>query len=111
MSNGRHVSYNGLHIDMEALRNENAHVPAVGNMGTNARGDVLGKGGAIAKTADQVARENQRVRTPIQQTALKDGVEDIPDVGSISTPNKVPASPRKVEKELPNKDIVQDEDI
>jgi hypothetical protein len=106
MSNGRHVSYRGIPVDMEALRNENANTLAVGNMKVNAKGDLLGKGGVVAKTVDQIARENQRVRTAIQSTGLKG---DIPEsVEEIVKPAaKVPKA--KVERELPNGDIIQED--
>lgn len=109
----KHTSYRGISVDMEALRNENANVPAAGNMSVNARGDLLGKGGVVAKTVDQIARENQRVRTAIQHTGLKDGVEPaIDDIAAVAKSNKPApvASPRKAEKEQPNRDIVQDDD-
>lgn len=108
----KHTSYRGIQVDMESLRNENAHVPAAGNMSVNARGDLLGKGGVVSKTVDQIARENQRVRTAIQQTGLKDDVEPaIDEVASVTKSTKAATSTtsRKVEKELSNRDIVQDD--
>ena len=112
MANGKHVSYRGSHIDIEALRNENAHVPAVGNMNVNAKGDLLGKGGTIAKTVDEIARENRRVQTAIKHTGLKGAQPE----GVLE--NKAPSAPvapttvkPKKEKELDNRDItVEGED-
>jgi len=45
----------GKILDMEALMAENEDVVAVGNARTNARGDQLGPGGEVIKTAQQVA--------------------------------------------------------
>lgn len=107
----KHTSYRGVQIDIEALRNENANTVAVGNMKVNARGDVLGPGGTIAKTVDQVAKENQRIRTPIQAASLKSDVtEQVADAQSTRQPiNKKKDTVKKPEKELDNRDIIQDD--
>lgn len=47
----------GKYIDMEALRMANETVIAVGNMNVNARGDIIGPGGKVVKTAAQVNKE------------------------------------------------------
>jgi hypothetical protein len=47
----------GKYIDMEALRMANETVIAVGNMNVNARGDIIGTGGKVVKTAAQVNKE------------------------------------------------------
>jgi long-subunit acyl-CoA synthetase (AMP-forming) len=47
----------GRMVDIEKLRGANEQVPAVGNMRVNARGDVLGPGGAILKTKEKVMKE------------------------------------------------------
>lgn len=111
MSNGKHISYRGVSVDMEALRNENENVPAMGNMNVNAKGDVLGQGGQVAKTVEQVAKENRRVRTAIQHTSLKDNVAEVEfeETPARKSQSKVSPAPQKVEKELSNRDIIQDE--
>lgn len=50
-------SAKGREIDMEALRESNSQAVALGNAKMNARGDLLGKGGKILKTREQLARE------------------------------------------------------
>jgi len=47
----------GRMVDIEKLRATNEDVRAVGNMNVNARGDVLGTGGKIVKTKEQVMKE------------------------------------------------------
>ena len=47
----------GRMVDIEKLRGANEQVPAVGNMRVNARGDVLGPGGAILKSKESVMKE------------------------------------------------------
>ena len=48
-----HYSMQGKAIDFEALRNSNEKTVAVGNTGTNSRGDKLGKGGKIIKKREE----------------------------------------------------------
>ena len=47
----------GRMVDIEKLRGANEQVPAVGNMRVNARGDVLGPGGAVLKSKESVMKE------------------------------------------------------
>lgn len=47
----------GRLVDIDRLRASNENVPAVGNMNVNARGDVLGPGGKIARTKEQVMKQ------------------------------------------------------
>lgn len=103
----RHTTYRGTGIDMDSLRRDNEKVPALGNMGVNAKGDKIVRG-IVTKTADQLARENHRIPQAILRTGLKgpvpEGLEEIKD------PVVVPAAknpPKKTERELPNGDIVE----
>jgi hypothetical protein len=107
----KHTSYRGATIDMEAMRRENEKVPALGNMGVNAKGDKLARGGTVAKTADQLARENHRVQSAVIQTGLKGAVPASPAVVEQKQVTPVKATVKKtVEKELPSGDIVIEED-
>ena len=47
----------GRMVDIEKLRATNEEVRAVGNMSVNARGDVVGHGGKIIKTKEQLMKE------------------------------------------------------
>ena len=47
----------GREIDMEKLMRQNETMPAVGNMGVNARGDELGPGGVIVRRREEVVAE------------------------------------------------------
>ena len=58
---------NGKHINMDALQAVNEQEIAVGNMGVNARGDLLGPGGSIEKTKDQVMQDYYKLNTPVAQ--------------------------------------------
>ena len=45
----------GKEVDMEALMSKHELTTAVGNVRMNARGDMLGPGGKITKTREEVA--------------------------------------------------------
>ncbi len=49
-----HLSAQGKPVDFDALRTKHEKTVAVGNVKTNARGDVLGKGGKIVKKRDEL---------------------------------------------------------
>lgn len=73
----QHKSMRGRPINMDALRIQNEKVIALGNMGVNAAGDELGKGGKIIKTSAQRVAEANALHTmrpedmPIQRTPKK----------------------------------------
>lgn len=50
----------GKQIDIDAFLARNEMTQAVGNMNVNARGDVLGAGGKVVKTREQVISEYYR---------------------------------------------------
>jgi len=52
-----YTSMRGREIDMEKLALQNELTPAVGNIRVNARGDLLGPGGQIVKTKEQILEE------------------------------------------------------
>ncbi len=47
----------GKIVDLGALQVQNEHVRAVGNMNVNARGDMVGSGGQIVKTKEEMMKE------------------------------------------------------
>lgn len=62
----------GRLIDIDKLRAQNETVPAIGNMGVNARGDVLGSGGRIVKAKEEVMKEYyQTPKGVAQDTPVK----------------------------------------
>lgn len=52
-----YTSMRGKEIDMEKMALKHELTPAVGNMRVNARGDLLGPGGQILKTKEQIMDE------------------------------------------------------
>jgi hypothetical protein len=71
----------GRLVDIDRLRASNENVPAVGNMNVNARGDVLGPRGKIAKTKEQVMK--QYYQTP------KGKADDTP-IQKVPEPKPIP---------------------
>ena len=55
----KHVTYRGKHVDMELLRFKNQHQVALGNAKMNARGDILGRGGIVVKTREELLKESE----------------------------------------------------
>ena len=104
----RHVTYRGATLDMDSIRRENEHVPAIGNLRVNAKGDQI-KGGLVTKTADQLARENHRVQSAIVHTGLKGPVPTSPEIPKPSKPPEPVAKTVAKEIELPSGDIIIEE--
>ena len=58
---------NGKQVNMDALQAAHENTIAVGNMRVNARGDLLGPGGVVEKTKDQVMQDYYKLSTPVAQ--------------------------------------------
>lgn len=56
----KHTSYRGQSIDMEMLKFQNQHAVAIGNANLNARGDLIGRGGTVLKTREELMAEKER---------------------------------------------------
>ena len=52
-----HFTYKGRPLDISTLIMMNEHSVALGNANMNARGDILGKGGTVIKTAEQISSD------------------------------------------------------
>jgi|SRR5882672_3278680 len=73
-------THTGKSIDMGALKERNSKTVTVGNMKTNARGDLLGPGGKIVKTKEQLASEKydkKRTKTVTSTTSLNSPVDEM----------------------------------
>jgi len=66
----------GRMVDIEKLRSMNENIRAVGNMNVNARGDIMGPGGTILKSKEQVIKEYYEAPkgvvadTPVKKMAI-----------------------------------------
>ena len=54
MAKKHHVTMRGAPIDMAAIVAKHGEKRALGNASMNARGDLLGKGGIVLKTQEQI---------------------------------------------------------
>jgi hypothetical protein len=68
----KHITMRGERIDFNALIEQHATVPAVGNANMNARGDRLGKNGVILKTQEQVEAEWAAAQSTIDNSVAVD---------------------------------------
>ena len=64
----KHKTYRGVAIDMDAIRMANGSDTTIGNANLNARGDILGKGGVVIKTNEDVTKDYYKQRE-VQKTA------------------------------------------
>ena len=100
----------GRMVDIEKLRAANESVQAVGNMNVNARGDVIGPGGAIVTPKETVIKkyyeqpkgmvsDTPRSKTmPAPKTEPVKTVQKMTPIAAKPAPKKVAvAQPKKVE--------------
>lgn len=85
----RHITMRGELIDMNRLRSINGDTPAIGNASLNARGDILGQGGVILKTQEQIEAEWEANRLA-REASIRPA--------DIKSDNIIPAAP--VRKQL-----------
>ena len=67
----------GKYLDINALKIQQEHTIAVGNMKVNARGDQLGAGGKIVRTRDEIMNEfyNNQKKTQLTDNKVHDSSE------------------------------------
>lgn len=63
----RYVSNKGRTVDWERLKAANETTVAAGNARMNARGDILGQGGRVLRTREQLDAETARAEQAAQQ--------------------------------------------
>ena len=105
----------GRMVDIDRLRAQNETTPAIGNMGVNARGDVLGPGGQIVKPKEAVMKEYYETPrgaaqdTPVKKAPVK-RAQPIPQpqVQQVQTMNptvqETKPAPRKTVKTSPKQE-------
>ena len=98
----------GRMVDIEKLRAANESVQAVGNMNVNARGDVLGPGGTIVNTKENVIKKYYEQPkgmvsdTPRSKPMPAPKVEPVKTVQKM-TPVAAKPAPKKVAVAQPKK--------
>ena len=72
----------GREVDFEAMLLKNEHVPAVGNMRVNARGDELGPNNVVLKNNNERVAEFYAVQEPDESAQLSITEESLPDTAT-----------------------------
>jgi hypothetical protein len=100
-------SSNGVLVDMETLRLQNEKEVAIGNMGVNARGDVINQKREITKSKQSRVKEHYQLHSmiPTRSNKVKDSSADalpapkraevVEDVAKSSAPAPVTATVSK----------------
>jgi hypothetical protein len=67
------ISMRGKVVDMGKLQAQQDKNIAVGNTRTNGRGDQLGRGGQVVKSASEIAREHYNQNNPkaVKRSSIK----------------------------------------
>lgn len=84
----KHYTALGELIDMGALVAKHSNTVALGNARMNARGDVVGQGGIVLKTQEQIEEEWQRARQ------MENVIEQPMDLKTANIP--MPHAPKKI---------------
>ncbi len=74
------TSMKGKQIDLNALREAHGATVALGNASMNARGDIVGRGGAVVKSKEDVVRdyyENNPKAVTVSSVSLKDITDEV----------------------------------
>lgn len=79
MSKKTHTTANGMPFDMAAFRSKNEKVRAVGNMGVNARGDILDSNNNIIQSRTNVVNRMYEKTTQSNPTDSKKQKSISPD--------------------------------
>jgi len=90
----------GRMVDIEKLRAANESVQAVGNMNVNARGDVLGPGGNIVNSKENVIKKYYEQPKGMVSDTPRSKPMPAPKAEPVKTVQKmtpVAAKPKKVE--------------
>lgn len=95
-------------VDMEKLTIQHEKQIALGNMGVNARGDVLGAGGKILKTREEVMKEYYEANPEINPKAIvnikytkEEDASSKKKIDAVLNPPVVESNPVSVKSEAP----------
>jgi hypothetical protein len=94
----------GKPIDIDNLRLSNESTIAVGNMKVNARGDLLGPGGVVNKSRNQVMDQHYKLHTPMVTTDAQSIMQQQIQAGARPTQGVVQPSAPIPSASVPNVD-------
>ena len=120
----KHLTSKGKVIDMESIIAQQGDAPAIGNMSVNGKGDLIGPGGQIIKTADQRARDHYKNvdGSEAEQVSIKNAQPSFggvnaepsdlsPEVKTAATgKSEAKVKPDPVVKEEPAKEVKMQEE-
>ena len=89
----QYKSMRGVSIDLAKLMAKSEKNISVGNTQTNTRGDQLGRGGRVIKSADAIAREHYNVNNP--RAVVKSSIKVDNDVDASGKEEAVKKEPVK----------------
>lgn len=92
----RHISMRGEVVDFNRLRMANAERPALGNASMNARGDIIGQGGVIIKTQEQIDAEHEALMAAQRESSRPVDIKDMAAVNAAGAAPKMP-QPKQVD--------------
>jgi hypothetical protein len=95
----------GRVVDFEAMQLKNEHVPAVGNMRVNARGDELGEDHSVVRNNNERVAEYYTAQHPAQESAaplvtIEESLPQLLDVPRDDTPLIVDKPKRKEKNDV-----------
>jgi hypothetical protein len=102
----------GRQIDLGALREAHGATIALGNTKMNARGDLLGRGGAIVKHKEDVVRdyyENNPKAVTVSSVSLKDIADEVMTMTPAEAVAAIEAQAKRQAAPAPKRKI-KDED-
>lgn len=93
----KRATYRGQVIDIDMLRMANQGAIAVGNANYNARGDLIGRGGTVLKTREELEAEHVRNKTKDDSMAVVTSpVQQEPPEQSV--PEEAVSKPQTIRK-------------
>ena len=104
MANKSAKTMRGKNIDMATLIANNEKVVAVGNLNVNARGDMLGPGGLIEVTKEEITKiyYDEEAKRPNKEVAKRQRIKR-PDGKLIDETTYTDGSIEVIEVDLKNK--------
>jgi hypothetical protein len=91
----RHISMRGEVVDFNRLRIANAEKPALGNANMNARGDIIGQGGVVLKTQEQIDAEYEAALAAQRDNSKPVDIKDLAAMNAAGAGNGLKMPPLK----------------
>lgn len=109
----KHTSYKGASIDMELLKFQNQHSVALGNAHMNARGDLIGQGGLVLKTREELLQEREKELrvsdvepSDIAVSSVSNSINSVQDIEDDEHMFSYNPNPEPVVEQAPTEEIL-----